>query len=212
MADQPTTTQNKYTYKYWCDELKASGEDRREFLEIASKSIKVYKKEHKLDDVSREMGIWWSLVNTLMPAYFSRIPKVDVELRKKRGNLEARLAGLTWEAATQYAIEEHFDFNSIGYQAVLQFLLTGQGVLWARYAPEIEDKEYEYALLKSDDGSYKTDKGDAYTGKSEVVERDGRGYAKEMVPTKVGERAVLDVVNYKDYRCSVARSPEEITW
>jgi hypothetical protein len=211
MADSYTDVKlEKYTYKYWCDELKASKDDRQQFIEIANRSIKVYKREHKLDDCERQMSVWWSLVNTLLPAYFSRIPKVDVELRKKRGKEEERLAGLIWEAGTQYAIEEHFDFQSIGYQSVLQFILTGQGVLWARYQATFEPKDYEFALIKGDDDSYSDAKGNKYDG--ETYEKDGRPHAKETIETKSGERAIIDNINYNDFRTSVSRSPEEISW
>lgn len=195
-------TLEKYTFKYWTDELKGSKQDRSSFEEIASRSIKVYKKEHKLQDCEREIGIWWSLVNTLMPAYFSRVPKVDVEQRKKKGREEYRLAGLAWEAGTQYAIEEHFNFESIGHQSVLQYLLTGHGILWARYEADFEQKEYEYALKHDED----------YDGQGEQEEREGVRYVKEQIEEKAKERAILDAINYKDYRCSRARNDEEVTW
>lgn len=212
MAETSTDTKlDKYTYKYWCDELRRSKEERSQLLEIGARSIKVYKKEHKLDDCERQMSIWWSLVNTLIPAYFSRIPKVDVELRKKRGNNESRLAGLVWESGTQYAIEEHFDFESIAYQSVLQFILVGQGILWARYEAQFEPKSYEYALIKNEDGTYNDEKG-KYEGDAEITEKDGRPYASEVINTKTGEKAILDSIHFKDYRESVSRCPEEISW
>lgn len=209
MQDLPTL--EKYTYKYWSDELLRSKEDRSSFVETANKSVKVYKKEHKMEDCERQISIWWSLVNTLLPAYFSRIPKVDVQMRKKRGSNEQRLAGIAWENSTQYAIEEHFDFESIGYQSVLQFILTGQGVLWARYEAKLDPKEYEYALIK-DGESYIDGKGKPYEGEDLPYEKEGQYYAKETIDTKSGEKAILDVISYKDFRTSVSRSPEEIAW
>ena len=141
----------KYTYKYWTDELRRAKEARADFEEIGQRSINVYKKEHNLEDTIRQIQIWWSTVNTLLPAYFSRIPKVDVSQRKRRGDDIARLTGIAWEASTQYAIEEHFNFQDVGYNSILQFILTGQGVLWARYQAKTEDKEHKYPLIKKDD-------------------------------------------------------------
>lgn len=206
----------KYTHHYWCEELKDSKEKRAELLETAERSTKVYSKKHKLADTEREMGIWWSLINTLLPAYFSRVPKVDVTQRRKRGGDIYRLAGLVWEYSTQYAIDEHFKFTDVGYRAVLQFLLGGEGILCARYESEFKDAEYEYPLVKGEDGSYKTEDGEAYVADDErakVIEsEDGPPMAQETIEELHKERAILEVISIKDYRCGTASSPEEIPW
>jgi hypothetical protein len=192
----------KYSFKYWCDELKKAKEDRSDLVETADKSINIFKRQTTLEDTSRQMSVWWSLVSTLMPAYFSRVPKVDVEMRKKRGDDIMRLAGIAWENATQFAIEEYFPFTAIGYRSVLQYLLAGEGILWARYQANLEAKPYKYALKP----------GEEYDGEGEVSEEEGQKYVKENVDTVTGESAILDAVNYKNYRESPAESDEEVTW
>ena len=189
----------KYTFGYWEEELRKSKEDREQFENDAKRSINLYKKKYKLDDCARTMGIWWQTVNTLLPAYFSKIPKVDVELRKKRGGELERLAALAWENATQYTIEEDFDFYSVGHPSVLQFILAGQAVLWARYSAEFEKKPYKYALNDEDEreGAY---------------EENGVRYIEEEIDEVASEKAVLDFIGYQDYRESIARTDNEISW
>lgn len=216
MADTDNKLE-KYTHHYWCEELKASKEARAKLLEMAERSIKVYAKKHKLADTEREIGIWWSLVNTLLPAYFSKVPKVDVTQRRKRGGDVYRLAGLSWEYSTQYAIEEHFSFTDVGYRSVLQFILAGEAVLWARYDADFKDTEYEYSLLKGEDGKYKTSDGKDYEldeERAEIVESDDGSppMVKEMVEELHKERAILDGISYRDYRCGIASSPDQIPW
>lgn len=215
MADTDNKLE-KYTHHYWCEELKSSKEARKELVETAERSIKVYSKKHKLLDTEREIGIWWSLVNTLLPAYFSRVPKVDVTQRRKRGGDVYRLSGLVWEYSTQYAIEEHFNFTDVGYRAVLQFILAGEGIIWARYDADFKDKEYEYPLTKNEDGSYSKDDGEDYVEDEErakVIEsEDGPPMAQELIEEVHTERAILEVISVRDFRCGIASTPEEVPW
>lgn len=213
MTETSSTLKEKYSFAWWSDQIKRAKKEREQLIETANQSDNLYKKEYQLEDCERTIGIWWSLVNTLIPAYFSKVPKVDVQLRKKRGNELYRLTALAFENSTQYTIEEHFDFTSVGYLSVLQFLIAGEGVLWARKEADFEDKPYEYPLLKGEDGSYQDEEGKPYQNdKVEISEREGRIYAKEIVPTKTKEKAILDAVHYKNFLTSVARSDSEVIW
>ena len=214
-ADKETKEKgkSKYTFSFWTDQIKRSKKERETLIELANQSDNLFKKDYKLEDCERTMGIWTSLVNTLLPAYFSKVPKVDVQQRKKRGNNIYRLTGIAMENSTQYCIEEHFDFFSVGYLSILQYLLAGEGVLWVRKEAQFEDKDYEYALIKGEDGSLSDDEGKPYKNDKAVIsERDGRPYAKETINTKTRERAVIDSVHYKNFLTSVARSDQEISW
>lgn len=209
--DEKTST--KYTFDYWTDELKRSKEDREELENLGTTSINVYKGEGLLDGAERRMNIWYSVIATLIPAHFSKIPKVNVDLRKKTGDEIANLTGIAWERSTQYAIEEDFDFKAEAYDSILQYFLIGQGVLKARYEPEFQDKPYKQSLRKQEDGSYLNDKGEVYEG--DEPEKDPEGefyYANKNVETKTAERAVLNSINFKDYRESPARKETEVAW
>lgn len=203
----------KYSFEWWAAERQRAVKDRETFVETANRSVKIYRGEHKFDDCERRMNVWWSLVNTLIPACFSRIPKVDVSLRKRQGSLIHQLSGVAWERATQYAIEEHFDFKRVGYDALLQYFLTGQAVLWGRYEGRTENKPYRLVLTEGDDGLY-NEKGERYEGDLAAVERVDSGFyvASEVVPTKVSEKAILDSVHYKDFLTSCARNDTEVYW
>lgn len=198
-----TPTLEKYTFDYWTEQLEGSKEERAAFEEAARKSVRSYKKDlGEVDDVSRTVQIWWSTVSTLLPAYFSRLPKVDVSLRHATDDILPQLAGQALEQSAQYCIEEHFDFKGEAINFVMQYILTGEGALWARYEPALADEQVKYAL----------NDGEEYDGDGEIFEEEGRRYVNETISKITDEKAVLESVHFTDYRESPARKESEITW
>lgn len=183
----------KYTSRWWQTQLNHAEEQRKKFIEQAEESIKLYNAQKKLgvmDDVERRLNVWWYVVNTLLPAYYSSTPKAEVNLRKRTGGIPYQLGSVILERNIQYCMDNHFDFDKIGYLAGLQFLLTGQAVLWARYSATFETQMQEVADF-------------AETGL--IVEQ-------LEAEVKTSERAFLEVVHYPDYFCNDARDESEIEW
>ena len=150
----------------------------------------------------------------MLPAYYSSTPKAEVNLRKRTGGLPYELGSVILERNTQFAMDTHFDFDKVGYNAALQFLLTGQGVLWARYAAKFETILEEMAVIQDPTGQLIDGNGQPYTGDTSILQ-PGEGnilMASLEVERKVKEKAVLDVVQYNDYNCSDARTEDEIEW
>jgi hypothetical protein len=111
-------------------------------------------------------------------------------------------------------MDTHFDFDKVGYNAALQFLLTGQGVLWARYAAKFETVLEEMAVIRDPSGQLIDGSGRPYTGDTDILQA-GEGnilIASIEVEKKIKEKAVLDVIQYNDYNCSDARTEDEIEW
>lgn len=203
----------KYNEKYWSSEISRSKEDRQKFFENAEESIKVYSGENKLPDCDRRLNIWWSLTQTLLPAYFSRAPKVEADLRKKLGGDLERVSALAVERSTQYVLDEENDTQATGSDAVLQFCLTGQGVIWNRYEADLEAKTYEYSLFRNEQGEYVDDKGEPYTGDPALITQEGSEITvREPVQSKTGERAIIESVHYRDFLTSCGRNKNEIEW
>lgn len=122
----------KYSPRWWKAQIGAAEEKRKKFIEASEESIRVYNAQKQtgvLNDAERRLNVWWYCVNTLLPAYYSSTPKAEVNLRKRTGGIPHELGAVILERNTQYAMDVHFDFDKIGYQAALQFLLTGQAVL-----------------------------------------------------------------------------------
>ena len=207
----------KYSPRWWKAQITQSESRRRKFIETAEESIRVYNAQKQvgiLNDAERRLNVWWYCINTLLPAYYSSTPKAEVNLRKRTGGLPYELGSVILERNTQFAMDTHFDFDKVGYNAALQFLLTGQGVLWARYAAKFETILEEMAVIQDPTGQLIDGNGQPYTGDTSILQ-PGEGnilMASLEVEKKVKEKAVLDVVQYNDYNCSDARTEDEIEW
>jgi hypothetical protein len=207
----------RFSSTYWKTEITRAEERSKKFIEMAEESIRVYNAQKQvgiLNDTERRLNVWWYCVNTLLPAYYSSTPKAEVSLRKRTGGTLEELSAVILERNIQYVMDCEFSFDNVGYNAALQFLLTGRAVLWARYEAEIEEEEMEIALFPSEDGTLLDDQGQPFT--QEIIEqREGPGgliLAKVKVEKKESDDACLDVVQYNDYFCSDARNETEVEW
>jgi hypothetical protein len=207
----------KYSPRWWKAQITQSESRRRKFIETSEESIRVYNAQKQvgiLNDAERRLNVWWYCINTLLPAYYSSTPRAEVNLRKRTGGLPYELGSVILERNTQFVMDTHFDFDKVGYNAALQFLLTGQSVLWARYAAKFETVMEEMAVIKDPSGQIIDGSGRPYTGDTDILE-EGEGnilMASMEVERKVREKALLDVIQYNDYNCSDARTEDEIEW
>lgn len=216
-AKQPRPLIKKYSPEWWKKQIIDADKRYEKFIKAADESIKVFaglKEIDTLKDAPRRLNVWWYCVNTLLPAYYSSTPKAEVNLRKRAGGLPYELGSVVLERNTQYAMDCNFDFDKVGYNAALQFLLTGQAVLWARYEPKFEEVYKEIAVIKDPSGALLTGDGSPYEGEVEELKEASPGIliATVEIEEKVSEKAILDVVQYCDYRCSDARNESEIEW
>jgi len=207
----------KYSPRWWKQQITISEDRRKRFIGDAEESIRVYNAQKQIDslkDAQRRLNVWWYCINTLLPAYYSSTPKAEVNLRKRTGGIPYELGSIILERNTQYSMDCHFDFDRVGYNAALQFLLTGQAVLWARYEPKFETVFQQIAVIRNEDGSYSDGNGNPFTDELEDITEAPGGIllASVKVEQKVSERAILDVVQYNDYFCSDARNESEIEW
>jgi hypothetical protein len=205
---------DKYTGKWWHTQLAAAEDRHHKFFEDSKESIQIYKARKEMTDTQRRLNVWWYLVNTLLPAYYSSTPKAEVNLRKRVGGMKYQLGAVVLERNTQFAMDEHFDFDLVGYNAALQFLLTGRSILWARYEAEFEEEEVEFALIRGADGRLVNAQGQPFEGdeSSLVTSPEGLIIGKMEVEMKDDERAILDCVHYNDFLTSDARNESEIEW
>ncbi len=207
----------KYSAQWWKAQIDYAEKRFEKFVKAAEESIKVYngvKAIESMKDASRRLNVWWYCTNTLLPAYYSSTPKAEVDLRKRAGGLPYELGSVVMERNTQYAMDCHFDFDKVGYNAALQFLLTGQAVLWARYVPKFETVYQEIAVIRDPEGNFLTGDGKPYDGDTSGFTEQGGGIfvSSVEVEQKVSEKAILEVVHYNDYLCSDARNEQEIEW
>jgi hypothetical protein len=140
----------KYSNKYWADEIRRADTDRdaKGFEKNAENSIKNYEGTKSIEGIdshtstrTRRINLWWSIVQTFVPAYYFETPRVEGQLRSRGADSLSNLALQVNERASQYVISEEVDFDNAAYSAIHQGLLTGQGVLWVRYESDVEETE-----------------------------------------------------------------------
>lgn len=212
----PANSVKKYSPRWWKTQILEAEKRHEKFVRVAEESIRVYnavKQLESLKDAQRRLNVWWYCVNTLLPAFYSSTPKAEVNLRKRAGGIPFELGSVIIERNTQYSMDTHFDFDKVGYNAALQFLLTGQAVLWTRYIPKFEKVFQEIAVIRDPSGALMTADGQPFDGEiGEAQETGGIIITSVEVEQKVSEKAVIEVVQYNDYRCSDARNESEIEW
>lgn len=205
----------KYSARYWNSQVLEATERHEKFVDFGKESIKLYRAQHELNDTQRKINVWWYCINTLLPAYYSSTPKAQVKLRKRAGGMVPELGSVVLERNVQYALDEYFNFDQVGYNAALQFLLTGRAILWARYEAEFEKEIVEIALMRSPDGQLVDQSGQVFDtqGALELSEDPtGLTIAKVEVERKYDEKAILDIVQFDDFLTSDARNESEIEW
>lgn len=207
----------RFSGSYWKSEITKAEERSKKFIKAAEESIRVYNAQRKvgiLNDTERRLNSWWYCVNTLLPAYYSSTPKAEVTLRKLSGGVVEEISATILERNLQYILDCEFPFDQVGYNAALQFLLTGRAVLWARYSAKIEQEDVKIALFQTPDGQLVDDKGQPFEGETSEIEQGPGGIqlATVQIEKKDDEEAVLDVVQYNDYFCSDARNETEVLW
>ena len=213
----PANSVKKYSPRWWKTQILEAEKRHEKFVRAAEESIRVYnavKQLESLKDAQRRLNVWWYCVNTLLPAFYSSTPKAEVNLRKRAGGIPFELGSVIIERNTQYSMDTHFDFDKVGYNAALQFLLTGQAVLWTRYIPKFEKVFQEIAVIRDPSGALMTADGQPFDGEIGEAQEAAGGIiiTSVEVEKKVSEKAVIEVVQYNDYRCSDARNESEIEW
>jgi hypothetical protein len=80
----------------------------------------------------KRFPMFWSIVQTTLPAIFAKNPKPVTKTRYDKNNEAARVASQMIENALNYYIDET-GFFSAGEMSVTDNEITGRGSLWVRY-------------------------------------------------------------------------------
>lgn len=204
------TGQPKYSSAYWGLEIQNAIKQRENgFYKHAAESISIYNTQQKLENVQRRMNVWWYVVNTLLPAFYSSTPKAEVNLRKYAGSQYLDLSAVLLERNVQHSMDMDFDFDFVGYNSALSLLLTGQAALWGRY--EVKFGEPQPVRMFATETGIVDAQGMLYQGELSDLEEDGQGLFLNL-ETIEEQKAILETLHYSDYLSSDARNEEETKW
>jgi len=180
------------TSSKWLSELKLSKKEDEKWVERSKKIVKRYRDDRSGNtDSNKKYNILWSNIQTMLPALYGKTPRADVQRRFKDQDPVGRTAAQILERALQYEIDHYGDFDASIQNAVLDRLLPGRGVTWVRF--ETKGVDEAYAPAKE--------------AESEEVTDD-----QPELPNYDYECTPVDYVFWQDFRCSPARTWDEVTW
>lgn len=178
--------------KTWLARITATVKSGEKWRRRGDKIIRIYRakgaSETEVSESAR-FNVFWSNVETLAPATYSRRPKAEVFRRFHDQDPVARVAGLILERGLQYEIDCKNDLHLTLKANVKDRLLPGLGACWVRYEPSFGEKDQ---LLPS------TEEGQAPT--------------MQKVKTIEDEFTAVDYVFWKDLVVSPARTWSDVRW
>lgn len=184
--------QSETSARNWLAQLQFSKKEDEQWCKRAKKVVKRYRDERRgWSDNTKRYSMLWANVQTTLPALYGRTPRAQVERRWKDQDPVGRTASVILERALQYEIDHYGDFDNAIRSAVNDLLLPGRGTVWVRFEskeveiPEVVEEQQEMAAEAQ--------------GLPEPPD-----YEYECTPT--------DYVFWEDFRCSPARTWDEVTW
>lgn len=179
---------------YWKAEIESAEKAAEQFVRRGRKVSARYRSEASETPTSEsdetvEFNIFWSNVETLLPATYSRRPRVEVFRRFRDQDPVGRLAGQILERALQYEIDQSTTLHTILRSTVKDRLIAGLGQVWVRYEPAFEDKP--------------TTVPDPNNPLATITQN---------VETLVDETTPADYVHWQDFVVPAGRIWTELTW
>jgi hypothetical protein len=187
--------------KRWKNELKQAKREDEAWCKRGKKIVKRYRDDRTQSHTSKRYNVLWSNIQTILPALYGRTPRAQVERRWKDKDPVARTAAVILERALQYEIDNNYDFDHSIKLAVMDRLLPGRGVNWVRF----ETKSVE-TINEGMEKEETTEESSDVDGYEQSLEMYGQQPEKNIETTPV------DYVYWEDFRCTPARTWEEVTW
>lgn len=207
-------------------ELRRFQRDRSRFFDTAKKAEQMYSCDEEFSSfVERpaRLNIFWSIVNTLKPALYAQPPNPQISRRWQNRDITARIAAQVLERVTNFQLD-YSGYDRAVSTAIDDYLIVGQGTVWARYEPIIDVEvqripvtEQQEEPIEGAEGQYIEPAGNYITEDGQVVDpatvkKDDEGYYIDGEPeeTLTDERVVIDYVHWSDFLFEPARTWAEV--
>jgi hypothetical protein len=208
-GDQVDTSSPAGIVQRWSNEIALYEKSAGTWHEKGRKIVKRFKDErtNAQENVAR-FNVLWSNIKTLLPACYSRNPKPEVERRFKDKDPVGRVASEVLERSLDWVIA-NCDFKDLVRAALLDRLLPGRGLLWARYVPHMRDLEVTGAGDVENEGVQVTD--DVIEPSNESAVQAAPGAAEDEPLQEVYyEEVAVDYVHWEDFGHTPARTIDEL--
>lgn len=219
----------------WIAELRLAEMDSHRFVTRGREIERRYMDERTTAerDMAR-FNVFWSNVQTLKPAIYAAPPKAVVQRRYLDTDPIARAASTILQRAIQTNIDQTGWHESTD-MAVLDYLVPGRGVCWARYEPHFDDVSavqvkageavedgVETPAMEGNEAAEATEVEPTAPGPDFEADADNDGTMPEDDGLQVTndvegkivtyEEVCWDYVNWDDFRHSPARVWQEVRW
>lgn len=179
---------------FWKNEVQLWERTADKWLKRSRKLYKRYKDVRSpREEATTRLNIFWSNVQTRLPAIYARDPKPECERRFKDKDPVGRQVAEVLERCLDYTIQHVNPFGRVMRQALLDWEIPGRGSVWVRYVPHFHKSEGKTEESKAE--------GDEVTNQETEAEDPGElGY----------EETILDYVYYEDFGHTWARTWDEV--
>lgn len=196
------------TVSRWLAEIELAEKDHDEWLKRCKKIVDRYRdKRNATDTDTRKLNIFWSNIQTLLPAIYARTPKPDIQRRFKDADPVGRNAAEVLERACDFQVSSG-SFDESLRACVLDYTLVARGQAWVRYVPHFQPAvqvapEDSAGAAESDEPEQEdatetpADEGDEPTAPAQEV---------------VFEEVAVDHVHSSDFMHNPARTWAEVRW
>lgn len=182
----------------WTLEIERYERKAEQFHQRGKKIVERYVDERKDEDAQViRYNVLWSNLQTLRPSLYAKDPTPEVERRFKDEDAVGRTASDVLERCLAYLVQKQ-GFGDTMRSVVLDRLLPGRGVAWARYVPHMRDAQVPGPQDVQDDGTQLTDDTTAAAG------------AEAPAQEVYWEEVKFDFVNWQDFGHTIGRTWEEI--
>lgn len=209
----------------WLAEIKAYDTTFDKWTKASWRAIRRYRCESpETDDtgfvsgVPAKFAIFWSNVQTLQPALYSRVPKPDITRKHKDKNPVARASAVILERAVRSEIDTG-GFDPTMRASRDDYLLTARGQAWVRYIPTYGEEKRDRVFLQADPDaegdkpSYLMPDGAPLADDAEALFDDaGKPYIEEGEPYRpvIAECSKQEHIPWRDFGHTPAPTWEKV--
>lgn len=151
---EETPEQFQKPAKRWHNELEAAAKETQQWEMRVGDITQRYRDDMKDDEqLGKRFNIFWSNVQTLKPAIYSKTPKPQVERRYKDQDPIGRLASQALERCLQFSVQAE-SFDTVMQQVRDDYLIAGRGTSWVTYTPTYTDETEEEVAFEEVEFDY----------------------------------------------------------
>ena len=186
--------------QYFKSQINSYDQAAKRWKKRAASIIKRYRDErNRIDEEGqRRMNLLWANIKVMKPAIYSQCPTPVVDRKFLDRDPVGRLSSQILERSLQNELEQS-GFHSAMNMAVLDRLLPGKGIVWARYVPKIGEGISIPAPTKNGAEDPLCKIGEETKDKKLTDEDDKEEQLEESNDQVISEKIEIDYVDWDDF-------------